>query len=195
MSMISYITGTVQKTNISKDSYVDILTNSGIAYRISIPSTYNLPPKGEMYSLYTHFYVRDDNQSLYGFEKEQERDFFEQLISVSGIGPKIGIAMITMFSRKELEDKILGGDAKALSKVPGLGMKGAQKIILELRGKIDFEQRESSQDSIIKELKEALKILGFAGSQLKESVEVGERIFKKNKDITIEELIKKVLSK
>jgi len=193
--MISYITGTVQKTNISKDSYVDILTNSGIAYRINIPSTYKIPSKGEMYSLYTHFHVRDDNQSLYGFEKEQERDFFEQLISVSGIGPKIGIAIITMFSRKELETKILEGDAKSLSKVPGLGMKGAQKIILELRGKIDFEQKESSDDSIIRELKEALKTLGFSGSQLKESVEVGEKILKKNKDISIEELIKKVLSK
>ncbi|MFA7627900.1 MAG: Holliday junction branch migration protein RuvA [Candidatus Dojkabacteria bacterium] len=193
--MISYITGTVQKTNISKDSYVDILTNSGIAYRISIPSTYNIPSKGEMYSLYTHFHVRDDNQSLYGFEKEQERDFFEQLISVSGIGPKIGIAIITMFSRKELENKILEGDAKSLSKVPGLGMKGAQKIILELRGKIDFDQKESSEDSIIRELKEALKTLGFSGSQLKESAKVGEKILKKNKDISIEELIKKVLSK
>lgn len=193
--MISYITGTVQKTNISKDSYVDILTNSGIAYRISIPSTYNVPTKGEVYSLYTHFHVRDDNQSLYGFEKEQERDFFEQLISVSGIGPKIGIAIITMFSRKELETKILEGDAKSLSKVSGLGMKGAQKIILELRGKIDFEQKEGPQDSIIRELKEALKTLGFSGSQLKESIEVGEKILKKNKDISIEELIKKVLSK
>ncbi len=193
--MISYITGTVQKTNISKDSYVDILTNSGIAYRINIPSTYKIPSKGEMYSLYTHFHVRDDNQTLYGFENEQERDFFEQLISVSGIGPKIGIAIITMFSRKELESKILEGDAKSLSKVPGLGMKGAQKIILELRGKIDFEQKESSDDSIIRELKEALKTLGFSGSQLKESVEVGEKILKKNKDISIEELIKKVLSK
>jgi Holliday junction DNA helicase RuvA len=100
-----------------------------------------------------------------------------------------------MFSRKELERKILEGDAKSLSKVPGLGMKGAQKIILELRGKIDFEQKEGSEDSIIKELKEALKTLGFSGSQLKEGVEVGEKILKKSKDISIEELIKKVLSK
>lgn len=193
--MISYITGTVQKTNISKESYVDILTNSGIAYRIRIPSTYIVPPKGKVYSLYTHFHVRDDNQSLYGFEKEQERDFFEQLISVSGIGPKIGMAMITMFSRKELEEKILGGDAKSLSKVSGLGMKGAQKVILELRGKIDFEQKESVEDLIIRELKEALKTLGFSGSQLKESIEVGEKVLKKNRDISIEELIKEVLSK
>jgi Holliday junction resolvasome RuvABC DNA-binding subunit len=74
-------------------------------------------------------------------------------------------------------------------------MKGAQKIILELRGKIDFEQKESAEDSIIRELKEALKTLGFSGSQLKESVEVAEKLLKKNKDISIEELIKRVLSK
>ena len=193
--MISYITGAVQKTNISKDSYVDILTDSGIAYRIHVPGTYHIPPKGETYSLYTHFHVREDNQSLYGFQTEQERDFFEQLISVSGIGPKIGLAIMTIFSRKELEDKILEGDSKSLSKVPGLGMKGAQKIILELRGKIDFDQKESLEDSVIRELKEVLKTLGFSGSQLKESVEVGEKILKKNKDLSIEELIKKVLSK
>lgn len=193
--MISYITGTVQKTNISKNSYVDILTNSGIAYRIHIPSTYSIPSKGGMYSLYTHFHVRDDNQSLYGFQTEQERDFFEQLISISGIGPKIGMAIMTMFSRKELEEKILEGDVKALSKVPGLGIKGAQKIILELRGKIDFNQKESSEDLIIRELKEALKTLGFSGSQLKESAGVAEKILRKNKDISIEELIKKVLSR
>lgn len=193
--MISYITGTVLKSNISKDSYVDLLTNSGIAYRISIPSTYVIPPKGEKYSLFTHFHVREDNQTLFGFKTEQERDFFEQLVSVSGVGPKIGMAIISVFSRKDLEKMILDGDAKALTEVPGLGMKGAQKIILELRGKIDFEQQEEgSQDLVIKELKEALKTLGFKNDQLKEKIKLGEKIVKKNKDISIEELVKKVLS-
>ncbi len=192
--MISYITGTILKNHISKDSFVDILTDSGIAYRIDIPSTYMPPPKGEKYSLYTHFHVREDNQTLFGFKKEEERDFFEQLISVSGVGPKIGLAIISVFSRKELEKMILEGDAKALTKVSGLGMKGAQKIILDLRGKIDFDQKEDSEESVIKELKEALKTLGFSGEQLKEKIKLSEDIVKKKKDISIEELIKKVLS-
>jgi holliday junction DNA helicase RuvA len=192
--MISYITGTILKNHISKDSFVDILTNSGIGYRINIPSTYIPPSKGEKYSLYTHFHVREDNQTLFGFKKEEERDFFEQLISVSGVGPKIGLAIISAFSRKELEKFILDGDAKALTKVSGLGMKGAQKIILDLRGKIDFDQKEGPEESIIKELKEALKTLGFSGEQLKEKIKLGEDIVKKKKDISIEELIKKVLS-
>jgi len=193
--MISYITGTVLKANMSKESYVDILTNSGIAYRISIPSTYSISAKGEKYSLYTHFHVRDDRQTLFGFKTEQERDFFEQLISVSGVGPKTGISIITTFSRKELESIILKGDARSLSKVSGLGMKGAQKIILELRGKIEFEQKDGPEEDIIKELKEALKTLAFSGEQLKERIKVGEDILKKKKDISIEELIKEVLSK
>jgi Holliday junction DNA helicase RuvA len=192
--MISYITGTILKTNISKETYVDILTDSGIAYRISIPSTYVIPPKGKKYSLYTHFHVREDNQTLFGFKNEEERDFFEQLISVSGVGPKTGLSIMSAFSRKKLEKIILEGDAKALTKVSGLGMKGAQKIILDLRGKIDFDQKEGTEDVVIKELKEALKTLGFSGEQLKEKIKLGEKILKKREDISIEELIKKVLS-
>lgn len=192
--MISYITGTVLKNHVSKDSFVDILTDNGIGYRINIPSTYVPPPKGKKYSLYTHFHVREDNQTLFGFKKEEERDFFEQLISVSGVGPKIGLAIMSTFSRKELEKFILNGDAKALTKVPGLGMKGAQKIILDLRGKVDFDQKEGPEESVIKELKEALRTLGFSGEQLKEKVKLSEDIVKKKKDISIEELIKKVLS-
>lgn len=192
--MISYITGIVLKTSISKDSYIDIQTNSGIGYRINIPTSYILPSKGEKYSLFTHLHVREDAQQLYGFEKEDERDFFEQLISVSGIGPKIALAILSTFSRNDLEDIIVEGDARGLSRVQGLGLKGAQKIILELRGKIDFDQKESSEEVITKELKEALKSLGFSGEQLKDKIKSAEDIIKKKKDIGIEELIKKVLN-
>ena len=191
--MISYITGIILKNHISKDSYVDILTDSGIGYRINIPNSYNPPSKDKKYSLFTHFHVREDSQTLYGFEKEEERNFFEQLISVSGIGPKIGLAILSTFSRSKLEEIILKGDSKGLSKVSGLGSKGAQKIILELRGKIDFDEKEGQEEIIIKELKEALKILGFSGEQIKEKVKRGEKILSKNEKISIEELIKEVL--
>jgi len=148
--MISYITGTVLKTSISKDSYIDIQTDSGLGYRVHIPSSYMIPSKGEKYYLYTHLHVREDAHQLYGFEKEDERDFFEQLISVSGIGPKIALAILSTFSRSDLEEIIVEGDARGLSKVQGLGLKGAQKIILELRGRVDFEQKESSEESLVK---------------------------------------------
>ena len=86
--MISYITGTIQKIVVSKDTYVDILTNGGVGYRISVPSSYIIPAVGEEYSLFTHFHVREDTQALYGFTNENERNFFEQLIQVSGVGPR-----------------------------------------------------------------------------------------------------------
>lgn len=192
--MISYITGKILKTNITKDSYVDILTESGIGYRIYIPNSYICPGKGEQYSLFTHLQIRDDAHTLYGFEKEDERDLFEKLISVSGVGPKIGMAILSTFSRTDLETVMSEGDARGLSRVPGLGLKGAQKIILELRGKIDFEVKDGKEDGVIKELKSALRSLGFSGDSLQDKVDIAEKLIKEKQDIEIEELIKAVLS-
>lgn len=194
MIMISYISGTVLKTSFSKNPYIDILVNNGMGYRIHVPSTYILPNKGEKYSLFTYLYIREDKQTLYGFQKEEEKELFEQLISVSGIGPRIGIAVLSTYTQKETEKIILKGDAKALSKVSGLGSKGAQKIILELRGKVDFNQKEESV-GVIKELKEALKSLGFGGELLKEKIQRAEKVLSKKKNISIEDLLKEVLSK
>ena len=192
--MISYISGTVLKTSFSKNPYIDILVNNGMGYRIHVPSTYILPNKGEKYSLFTYLYIREDKQTLYGFQKEEEKELFEQLISVSGIGPRIGIAVLSTYTQKETEKIILKGDTKALSKVSGLGSKGAQKIILELRGKVDFNQKEESV-GVIKELKEALKSLGFGGELLKEKIQRAEKVLSKKKNISIEDLLKEVLSK
>lgn len=194
MIMISYISGTVLKTSFSKNPYIDILVNNGMGYRIHVPSTYILPNKGEKYSLFTYLYIREDKQTLYGFQKEEEKELFEQLISVSGIGPRIGIAVLSTYTQKETEKIILKGDTKALSKVSGLGSKGAQKIILELRGKVDFNQKEESV-GVIKELKEALKSLGFGGELLKEKIQRAEKVLSKKKNISIEDLLKEVLSK
>ena len=191
--MISYITGTIQKIVVSKDTYVDILTNGGVGYRISVPSSYIIPAIGEEYSLFTHFHVREDTQALYGFTNENERNFFEQLIQVSGVGPKIGMAILSVFSRDELEGLIEEGDARSLSKVPGLGMKRAQKIIIELRGIVDLTKTSEEDSTLLKDVKGALKTLGFDTTTIKEKIKLAEDIVKKNKDITAEELIKEVI--
>lgn len=194
IDMISFIKGEVQnKTTTAKESYIDILTSGGVGYKICIPSTYLTPRLGEEYSLFTHFHVREDTQALYGFQTEEEREFFGQLIQVSGVGPKIGMAILSTYSRKELEMIIEEGDAKSLSKTPGLGMKRAQKVIIELRGIIDLT-KESTEDSLIlKDLKDALKALGFDSKAIKEKAELAEKILLKEKDIDIGELIKKVI--
>ena len=191
--MISIIKGAIQKYQISKDSYVDLLTSCGIGYRVFIPSSYILPRIGQEFSLFTHFHVREDAQTLYGFTSENERDFFEQLIQVSGVGPKIGMSILSAFSRGEIEKLIEEGDARALSKVPGLGMKRAQKIIIELRGIIDLTKSQVEEASLLKDVKEALKTLGFDSNSVKEKLSLAEKLLKESPDITAEQLIKEVI--
>lgn len=192
--MISYISGKVLKNLIGKNGYVDVLTNAGIGYRVFVTLRFTYSEIGSEISIYTSFQVREDSQTLYGFNTQQERDFFEELLNVSGIGPKSAISILSTYSIDKIKEIVAQGDSKLLSKAPGLGIKGAQKVILELRGKIDFdnEDRLDLEDEKLKELKEALKILGFKGSELEQSVKRGGEILKKE-DIEIEILIKKVL--
>ena len=193
--MISYISGKILKINTTKQTYIDILTKSGIGYRVYVPSNMDIDSSKEDINLYTSFQVREDNQTLYGFKEEVNRDLFEEIISVSGIGPKTGLAILSTYKRDELEQIILEGDSRKLSKVSGLGSKGAQKIILELRGKIEFnkDDKESIDNIRIKELKEALRALGFSGDALKLYVKKAEKILDKE-ILEIEDLLKKVLS-
>jgi Holliday junction DNA helicase RuvA len=193
--MISYISGKILKAKTGKESYVDILTGSGIGYRVYIPSNSKIFPKKKDITLYTSLQVREDSQTLYGFAKEEDRDLFEELIGVSGIGPKTGLAILSTYKRDELEKIILEGDSKKLSKVVGLGRKGSQKIILELRGRIDFkdEDKQSIESKRIKEFKEAMRALGFSGDSMKLYVKKAEKILDKE-ILEIEDLLKKVLS-
>jgi Holliday junction DNA helicase RuvA len=193
--MISYISGKILKTNLGKETYIDILTKSGVGYRVFVPSNTKMLPVESDITIYTSFQVRDDSQTLYGFDKELDRDLFEELITVSGVGPKTGLAILSTYSREELEKIILEGDSKKLSKVVGLGSKGAQKVILELRGKIDFkdEDKQSIESKRMKEFKEAMHALGFKGETLKLYVKKAEKILDKE-ILEIEDLLKKVLS-
>jgi Holliday junction DNA helicase RuvA len=191
--MISYISGKVLKNGISKLSYTDILLPSGIGYRVFVTSQFKFLEKGSDISVYTSFQVREESQMLFGFNTEQERDFFEELLTVSGIGPKSALSILSTYSMEKVKSIVVDGDSKLLSKVSGLGLKGAQKIILELRGRIDFDKDDEVDADKIKELKEALKSLGYTSKTLNDAVEKGKDILEK-KDMDIEELIRKVLS-
>ena len=192
--MISYISGKVLKNNIGKNNYVDVLLPSGIAYRVFVTSMFNFVQVGSQISIYTSFQVREDSQTLYGFATQEERDFFEELLTVSGIGPKSALSILSTYSMDRVKKIILDGDSVLLSKTPGLGLKGAQKVILELRGRIDFEKDDLQMKENVKlgELKDALKSLGFAGKDLKDGIKKGEEVLKEG-DVDIEVLIKKVL--
>lgn len=192
--MISYISGKVLKNSIGKLNYVDILIPSGIGYRVFVTSQFKFLEKDSSIFLFTSFQVREDSQMLFGFNTEKERDFFEKLLGVSGIGPKSALSILSTYSMEKIRGIVVDGDSKLLSKVPGLGLKGAQKVILELRGVIDFEKDsvKDSDDIRLKELKEVLKTLGFKGKELEDGLKRGGDILKKD-DLDIEDLIRKVL--
>lgn len=191
--MITYIKGKVIHSGVQdKVGFVDLLLESGVAYRILVQPG-NLTNEDEM-ELFTYFKVREDAQELYGFKDKKSRNFFEKLISVSGIGPKTGLAVLSTYTDSKVKQLIEEGDYKSLSKVPGIGNKSAKKIIVELQGKIDLSAKSGEGESaLIKELKEALRTLGFSGGALDDMVENGKKKIKKDPDIEIEALVSSVL--
>lgn len=132
--MFAYIKGTLVH---STPTGVVIETN-GIGYKIFIPANVfsQLPQIGDSFILHTSFVVRESAQALYGFSTMQERDFFEALLGVTGIGPKIALALIGHLSLEGLHSAITNEDTKMLCQVPGIGKKGAERLIIEMRDKV-----------------------------------------------------------
>ncbi len=173
--MISLIKGIITKFgNSEKNSYLDILTNSGVGYRVLVPSN-QLFATGEEVIVYTSFQVREDSQTLFGFGNDVMRDFFELLITVSGVGPKTAMNILSTYTMAEVVGYINERNHKALSKVSGLGSKSAQKIIVELENRVEgYEGISGSENSMLKDLKDALSALGFSGKVLDGYVKKGE---------------------
>lgn len=133
--MYAYIKGTLVR---SAPSEAIVETSGGIAYKVSIPANAfgALPQIGTPVLLYTSFVVRENMQALFGFLSESECQVFEILLDVSGIGPKIALAIIGHLSLKELRLALIEGNVTTLCRIPGIGKKGAQRMILELKDKM-----------------------------------------------------------
>jgi Holliday junction DNA helicase RuvA len=110
----------------------------GVGYEVWVPmsSFYQLPALGERLTLLTHFVVREDAQLLYGFATEAERAAFRELIRVSGIGPRMALAVLSGMSVTELAQAVAAQDGARLTKVPGIGKKTAERLLLELKGRL-----------------------------------------------------------
>lgn len=115
-----------------------LLDCHGVGYevQVSMSTFYNLPNLGEKVSLLTHFVVREDAQLLYGFGTPAERDAFRQLIKISGVGPRTALAVLSGMSVAELAQAVSLQEAGRLVKVPGIGKKTAERLLLELKGKL-----------------------------------------------------------
>ena len=135
--MYAYIKGELAEINTDHI----VIEAGGIGYQvfISLQTFDYLPSVGENLKIYTYLYLREDAMILYGFLTKDDLELFKLLISVSGIGPKGGLAILSTLEADDLRFAILSGDAKAISKAPGVGGKTAQRVILELKDKLSLE--------------------------------------------------------
>ena len=134
--MISYVKGPL--VDIFEDTVVIEAGYIGLEIHVPLSVLDRLPEIGMETVLYTYFQVREDGMCLYGFLNRQDLQMFRQLISVSGIGPKGALGVLSAMTPDELRLAIITGDAKAISRAPGIGVKTAQRVILDLKDKIDM---------------------------------------------------------
>lgn len=127
--------GRLRGTLAEKNPPFLILDVGGVGYEVEVPMTtlYRLPPVGEPLSLHTHLVVREDAQLLYGFAEKREREFFRELIRLNGVGPKLALALMSGLEVDELVRCVQAGDTSTLVKVPGVGKKTAERLLVELK--------------------------------------------------------------
>jgi Holliday junction DNA helicase RuvA len=168
----------------------------GVGYLVHISlHTFSLLPEGEAISIYTHLQVKEDSHSLYGFMEVSERAIFRLLISVSGIGANTARTMLSSLSPEELKDAIAGSNVGVIQSVKGIGLKTAQRVIIELKDKIlkiyDLQELSAPLDNTNKE--EALSALEVLGFNRKQSDKMVERILKESPGLSVEQIIKQTL--
>ena len=136
--MIAFLSGTLFEKTVGAPSTA-ILDVGGVGYEVFVPlSTFEtLPRDGQPCRLLVHDYVREDQHVLFGFAAADERDLFLLLQGVSGIGPKTALSALSAMTVRALKTALVDGDAKAIAKIPGLGKRTAERLIVELKGKID----------------------------------------------------------
>ncbi len=181
--MIAYIKGEIAE--ITEDNLVLEANRIGYNIKISTGTAGRLPAVGEEVKIYTYTYVREDAFLLYGFLTKDDLEIFKKLITVNGIGPKGGLAILSVMTADDLRFAVMAGDAKAIAKAPGVGMKTAERVILDLRDKVSMEDtfvhREAAQANTDagendraavarKEAVEALAALGYSSTDALKAV-------------------------
>lgn len=178
-----------------------VLENSGIGYQIMISlQTYSTLRQGEERLLYIHHHLREDIELLYGFKDKEERLLFSNLIEVSGVGPNTARMMLSSMTTDELKIAIITGDVNKLKSIKGIGLKTAQKILIDLKDKIGKSQAGDSAGIQIssplskhkEEAATALMLLGFTKNNVEK---VLDSLTTQNPSLSLEELIKHALKR
>lgn len=190
--MIDYIKGKITELT---PAYL-IVENGGIGYFASISlSTYSKLEGKEESRIFVHEVIREDSHQLFGFAEKEERDIFRLLISVTGVGAATARMMLSSLSPAEIEKAILGSDINTLKGVKGIGLKTAQRIVVDLKDKLGKQSGTGeifafTDNTKREEALSALVMLGFGKSAV---AKVLDTIIRKEKSLTVEEMIKRAL--
>ncbi|GLS84513.1 Holliday junction branch migration protein RuvA [Paraferrimonas haliotis] len=130
--------GRLQGLLVDKQAPEVLIDINGVGYEVQLPMTsfYELPDVGNKATIYTHFVVREDAQLLYGFANTSERALFRELIKVNGVGPKLALAILSGMTASEFAQTVSRDDASALTKLPGVGKKTAERLVIEMRDRL-----------------------------------------------------------
>ncbi len=190
--MIAQLQGKLVEKNLT-DVVIDC---GGVGYFVEISlHTYSLIPDGELIKLFTFMQVREDSQRLFGFMEKSEREVFKLLLSVSGIGASTARTMLSSLEPRQIAQAIAAGDVRTIQSVKGIGAKGAQRVILDLKDKIlqVLEGEDISLHSSNTGRDEALSALETLGYLRKQAQKVVDKILASEPDATVEKLIKSAL--
>ena len=203
--MIAHLSGTL----LSKQATSVIVDVGGVGYEVTIPLStfYDLEDSGSPVQLRIYTHVREDTLQLYGFRTTRERELFLKIISVSGIGPKLGITLLSGMSAEELIACIRTNDLARLTLIPGVGRKTAERLVIELREKItslasaqieaELSERtalsaEPTQDSVRSDALSALLNLGYQRSSAEKAV---DGALAEGGEVSVESILRRVLRK
>ena len=190
--MIAHIQGKL----VEKNPTEVVIDCGGVGYHINISlHTYSLLPNADQIKLFTYLQIKEDAHTLFGFFEKSEREIFKMLLSVSGIGASIARTMLSSLEPKQIIQAIASGDVGTVQSIKGIGVKTAQRVILDLQDKVlklyDLDEvsmvlNNTNRDEALS----ALEVLGFVR---KSSEKVVEKIIKEDPDATVESIIKKAL--
>ena len=203
--MIAHLSGTL----LSKQATSVILDVAGVGYEVTIPLStfYDLADAGSPVQLRIYTHVREDTLQLYGFKTARERELFMRIISVSGIGPKLGITLLSGMSADEMIASIRTNNLARLTLIPGIGRKTAERLVIELREKVaslssvELEEQlgassdtrtELTEDSVRADALSALLNLGYQRSSAEKAI---DNAVSEGGDITVESVLRRVLRK
>jgi len=161
--MIGFLTGTIRE----KGTEFILIDVAGVGYQLFLSSNSlsGLPSAGEVATVYTYMHVRDDAIQLFGFQRVAEKELFQRLIQISGIGPKVAMGVLSAMDPDRLTKAIISGDVDLITSVPGIGKKTAQRVVLELKEKLvdigTVNERESKGPPYM-EARDALVGLGYS---------------------------------